>query len=106
MSTGDKAMTPRVEHRSLPHPGRRRHALRAASVTVYATLLLLALAIPGSVVGTLRERPPGPFTNAALAVAEPIQAGLERLGIPAIYATLKERFRGISCGSPESGNPC
>ena len=99
-------MTPRIEHRSLPHPRRRPHSLRAAAVTLYATLLLLGLAIPGSVVGALRERPPGPVTDAALAVAEPIQAGLERLGIPAVYSALKERFRGLSCGAPESGNPC
>lgn len=99
-------MTSRIEHRSLPHPGRRPHALRAAAVTLYLTLLLLALAIPGSVVDALRERPPGPVTNAALTVAEPIQAGLERLGVPALYTALKDRFRAVSCGAPESGNPC
>lgn len=106
MKAAGQAMTSPAEHQSLPHPERRPHALRAATVTIYATLALLALAIPGSIVGALRERPPGPFTNAALAVAEPVQAGLDRLGIPGLYAALKERFRALSCGAPESGNPC
>lgn len=85
-----------------PRPG----ALRRAAITLYATLLLLALLIPGGIVGALRERPPGPVTEAALAVAEPVLAGLERLGLPAAYGALRERFRALSCGAPDSGNPC
>ncbi|MDB5589847.1 hypothetical protein [Enterovirga sp.] len=91
---------------TIPVARPRPHALRQAAVTIYVTLLLLGLLIPGSIVGALRERPPGPVTDVALALAEPIHAGLERLGVPALYGALKERFRAVSCGAPDSGNPC
>lgn len=80
--------------------------LRSAAVTIYGTLILLGLAIPGSVVGALQDGSPSPVKDAALAVAVRIQSAMEATGLPAVYEAAKARFRAISCGGPDSSNPC
>lgn len=80
--------------------------LGAAAVTVYATLLCLGLAIPGSVVGALRDAPPNALTLAALSAATAVEAGLETTGLPALFRSARDRFRAIACGAPDSANPC
>lgn len=94
-----------------PYPPRAPAATRvrplgAASVTIYATLICLGLAIPGSIVGALRDAPPSTLTAAALSLATRLEAGLEATGFPALYRAAKERFRQVSCGAPDSANPC
>lgn len=84
----------------------RLRPLGATSVTIYATLLCLALAIPGSVVGALRDASPNPVTTRLLALATAIETGLDGTGLPPLYRAARERFRQISCGAPDSANPC
>ncbi len=87
-------------------PDPRPTPFRAVAATLYGTLLLVALAIPGGLVGSLRDRPPGPVTDRLLAAAEWVEAGLDATGISAVYAAAKARFRALSCGGPDSANPC
>lgn len=85
---------------------RRAGRLAAAAIVLYATLALLALAIPGSIVSTLRDAGPNAFTAVALPLAERWQARLEGIGLAGIYARAKARFRAIACGGPDSADPC
>ena len=85
---------------------RRARPLRGAAITLYATFLLLTVAIPGSVVGALRDAPRSVLTNALLAGAERVEAALETLGVPHPYRIAKERFRNAACAGQESENPC
>lgn len=84
----------------------RLRPLAAASVTIYATLLCLVLTTPGSVVGALRDASPNPVTIRLLALATAIETRLDGTGLPPLYRAAKERFRQISCGAPDSANPC
>lgn len=84
----------------------RPHRLRAVAVTIYATFAILGLAIPGAWVGALREASSTPLTRALLAVGEPLLSAIDAIGLTTPYRIAKERFREISCGPPDSGNPC
>lgn len=85
---------------------RRILPLRAAAITIYASFLLLALTIPGSIVGALRAAPRTFLTEALLVGAERVEAALDSLGVPAPYRIAKEYFREAACAGPETGNPC
>lgn len=87
-----------------PAPGRR--ALRQAALTLYGTLVLVGVAIPDAVVNALREAPPGVATAALLAAVEPAAGALEATGVPGVFRAARERFRQLSCGGPDSQNPC
>ena len=95
----------------MTHPERRAvtrdpSALASAALTIYVTLLLLGLAVPGSVVSALQDAPRSAVTQRALEAAEQVEGVMDRTGLPAAFQSLRERFREISCGGPASANPC
>ena len=90
-----------------PVAGRRPgRPLLAAAITIYASLLVVGLAIPQSVVGALRDLPPGPWLDPVLRAAERIESELGRTGLPALFANAREAFHQATCGPPDSANPC
>lgn len=80
--------------------------LRRAGLTLYGTLLLVGLAAPHSLVAALREARPHLVAEAVLAAAEPAAGLIEATGVPGLFRAARERFRLLSCGAPDSENPC
>ena len=69
-----------------------------AALVVYATLLLLWVAIPSSVVGWLQGFDAGPLQQEALVIAKAVQSASDRAGLSAPYllarAWFLQRIRG------------
>jgi hypothetical protein len=73
-----------------PDTGSRR--LRAAAVVIYATLLLLAIAIPQSVVNRLGDFYGYPVQETALRGATALQTFAQRTGVAAPYVRARALF--------------
>jgi hypothetical protein len=65
--------------------------LRTAAIVIYATLALLAVTIPQSVVNWLADMNGNPVQETALRGAEVLQNLSQRAGVAAVY----QRGRGI-----------
>lgn len=95
-----------ADGRSAAGRSARTGPLATAAIVIYATFALLLLAAPGSLAATLRELSPNPAIRAALVLAEGLEAAGERAGVAAFFRSARERFGRISCGGPDSANPC
>jgi hypothetical protein len=70
----------------------RAHPVRTAAVIVYATFLLLILAIPQSLVNWLRDMDASPVQEFALRGAEAVQAASHRVGLDVPYIRARSAF--------------
>ena len=70
--------------------------LRAASATVYATTLVLALLMPHAVIDWLDDLPPGPLNTLARSCMEPVAVVSDRLGLHDLYAAARRRTEALS----------
>jgi hypothetical protein len=76
-----------------PPPGKpSRNPLPAAAVVIYATLALLALAIPRGLLNWSRDMEPGPRQQAMLAAAQAIERLSHWSRIDEPYRKAREAF--------------
>jgi hypothetical protein len=83
---------PDPNHVSPPPGAPSAHPLRDAAVVIYATLLLLGLAIPRGLVNWAREMQPGARQQAVLATAQAIEAFSHSSQIDEPYRLAREYF--------------
>ena len=83
---------PDPEHVPLPPGKPLTHPLRAAAVVIYATLALLALAVPSGLVNWSRDLQPGARQQTTLAVAQTIERSSSWIGLDRPYARAREIF--------------
>jgi hypothetical protein len=83
---------PDPDHVPPPSGKPLRNPLPAAAVVIYATLALLALAIPRGLLNWSRDMEPGPRQQAMLAVAQAIErfSHWSRIDVP--YRLAREAF--------------
>ena len=81
-------MTPQIEGRE-PRPG---NPVLGAALVVYATLLLLWVAIPGSVVAWVQGFDASPLQRGALVVAQAVESASDRIGLSAPYLRARAWF--------------
>ena len=82
-------------------PLRPAGALRTASIVIYATLMLLAVTIPQSVVNWLADMNGNPVQETALRGAEVLGNLSERTGVPTVYQRARAIFIAISGVEPD-----
>jgi hypothetical protein len=83
---------PNPDHVPLP-PGKPLvHPLGAAAAVIYATLALLALAVPRGLVNWSRDLEPGPRQRAMLAGAQAIERFSSWGGLNRPYEQAREAF--------------
>ena len=70
--------------------------LRTTAIAVYATLALLALTIPQSMVNRLNDFGPGPLRDSALAVAQGLVEASHRLGLDWPYHAGRRAFLALT----------
>jgi hypothetical protein len=70
--------------------------LRTTAIVVYATLALLALAIPQAAVNRLNDFTPNPLRDAALAIAQPVANVSHRIGLDWPYHAGRRAFLAIT----------
>jgi len=76
-----------------PMPGKpARYPLGAAAVVIYATLILLALAIPRGLVNWSRDIEPGARQVVMLDIALALQSASRALGIERPYEAARDLF--------------
>ena len=82
---------------------RRRSAnpLRAAAIILYATLMLLAVTIPQSVVNWLSDMNGNPVEETALRGAEALRNLSQRAGVATVYQRGRDIFIAISGAEPD-----
>jgi hypothetical protein len=82
---------------------RRRPAnpLRTAAIVIYATLVLLAVAIPQSVVNWLSDMNANPVEERALRGAEVLRNLSQRAGVATVYQRARDIFIAISGVEPD-----
>ena len=82
---------------------RRRPAnpLRTAAIVIYATLALLAVTIPQSVVNWLADMNANPVEETALRGAQLLRNLSERVGVAAVYQRARDIFIAISGVEPD-----
>ena len=75
---------------------RSNSALRAAAIVIYATLALLAVTIPQSVVNWLADMNGNPVVETALRGAEVLRNMSQRAGVATVYQRARGVFIAIS----------
>jgi hypothetical protein len=82
-------------------PPRPASALRTATIVIYATLMLLAVAIPQSVVNWLADMNANPVQETALRGAEVLRNLSQRAGVATVYQRARDIFIAISGVEPD-----
>jgi hypothetical protein len=82
-------------------PPRPMGQLHTAAIVIYATLMLLALTIPQSVVNWLADMNANPVQETALRGAEALRNLSQRSGIPTVYRRARDIFIAISGVEPD-----
>jgi hypothetical protein len=80
---------------------RRASALRIAAIVIYATLALLAVTIPQSVVNWLADMNANPVQETALRGAEVLRNLSQRFGVATAYQRARDIFIAISGVEPD-----
>ena len=75
--------------------------LRTAAIVIYATLMLLAVTIPQSVVNWLADMNANPVQETALRGAEVLGNLSQRTGLPTVYRRARAIFIAISGVEPD-----
>jgi len=81
-----------------PHP---MGELRTAAIVIYATLMLLAVTIPQSVVNWLADMNGNPVEETALRGAEVLRNLSQRAGVATGYQRARDIFIAISGVEPD-----
>jgi hypothetical protein len=81
-----------------PHPAGQ---LRTATIVIYATLALLAVTIPQSVVNWLADMNGNPAQETALRGAEALRNLSQRAGVATVYQRARDLFIAISGVEPD-----
>jgi hypothetical protein len=76
-------------------------ALRTAAIVIYATLGLLAVSIPQSVVNWLADMNGNPVEETALRGADVLRNLSQRTGVAAVYQQARDIFIAISGVAPD-----
>jgi hypothetical protein len=82
-------------------PPRPASALRTAAIVIYATLMLLAVTIPQSVVNWLADMNANPVQDTALRGAEALRNLAQRSGVATVYQRGRGIFIAISGVEPD-----
>jgi len=82
-------------------PPRPASALRTTAIVIYATLMLLAVTIPQSVVNWLADMNGNPVEDTALRGAELLRNLSQRAGVAAVYQRARDIFIAISGAEPD-----
>jgi hypothetical protein len=82
-------------------PARSRSALRTAAIVIFATLALLAITIPQSVVNWLNDMNGNPVQETALRGAEVLRDLSQRAGVATVYQRARDIFIAISGTEPD-----
>jgi hypothetical protein len=80
---------------------RPMNALRTASIVIYATLALLAVTIPQSVMNWLADMNGNPIQETALRGAEVLRNLSQRAGVATVYQWARGIFIAISGVEPD-----
>ena len=80
---------------------RPMNALRTAAIVIYATLALLAVTIPQSVVNWLADMNGNPLEETALRGAQLVRNLSERAGVATVYQRARDIFIAISGVEPD-----
>ena len=75
--------------------------LRTAAIVIYATLALLAVTIPQSVVNWLADMNGNPVQETALRGAEVLRNLSQRAGVSTVYQRARDIFIAISGVEPD-----
>ena len=75
--------------------------LRTAAIVLYATLMLLAVTIPQSVVNWVADMNGNPVEETALRGAEVLRNLSERAGVAGVYQRARDIFIAISGVEPD-----
>ena len=92
-----------MKHKN-PTEFERRHpmgVLRTAAIVIYATLMLLAVTIPQSVVNWLADMNGNPVEETALRGAEVLRNLSQRAGVATGYQRARDIFIAISGVEPD-----
>jgi len=76
-------------------------ALRTAAIVIYATLTLLAVTIPQSVVNWFADMNGNPVEETALRGAELVRNLSQRAGVAGVYQQARDIFIAISGVEPD-----
>jgi len=82
-------------------PPRPASALRTTAIVIYATLMLLAVTIPQSMVNWLADMNGNPVQEIALRGAEVLGNLSERTGVATVYQRARDIFIAISGVEPD-----
>jgi hypothetical protein len=82
-------------------PRRPANPLRAAAIVLYATLALLAVTIPQSVMNWLADMNGNPIQETALRGAEALRNLSQRAGVATVYQRARDIFIAISGAEPD-----
>lgn len=82
-------------------PPRPASALRTTAIVIYATLMLLAVTIPQSVVNWLADMNANPVQETALRGAEALRTLSQRAGVATAYRQARDIFFAISGVEPD-----
>jgi hypothetical protein len=82
-------------------PPRPASALRTATIVIYATLMLLAVTIPQSVVNWFADMNANPVQETALRGAEVLRNLSQRAGVATVYQRARDIFIAISGVEPD-----
>jgi hypothetical protein len=82
-------------------PPRPMGQLRTASIVIYATLMLLAVTIPQSVVNWLADMNANPIQETALRGAEALRNLSQRSSVATVYQRARDIFIAISGVEPD-----
>jgi hypothetical protein len=89
-----------VDPAELERP-RSANPLRTAAIVIYATLALLAVTIPQSVVNWVADMNGNPVEETALRGAEVLRNLSERAGVAGVYQRARDIFIAISGVEPD-----
>ena len=89
-----------VDPAELERP-RSANPLRTAAIVIYATLVLLAVTIPQSVVNWVADMNGNPVEETALRGAEVLRNLSQRSGIAGVYQRARDIFIAISGVEPD-----
>jgi hypothetical protein len=78
------------------HADRSARPVRSAAVIVYATFVLLILAIPQSLTNWLRDMNENPVQQVALRAADAVQSVSQRVGLDIAYRRARAGFYALT----------